>query len=248
MAEPVSNPFYSIVVPAYNEAGELPATLASIRKAMAQQPVAGECIVVDNNSNDATAATARDHGADRVVFEPVNQIARARNTGATASKSPLLVFIDADTRISAPLLTATLERFESGACVGGGALVRFEGPVTPVGQAGIRLWEFISKTTRTAAGSYFFCRRDAFFAVGGFDEKLYASEEVRLSSKLKKQGAACGQTFDIITDHPVTTSARKLRWHSGPRILAYACLCLVPMAVRSRYLCGFWYKRPMDDE
>jgi glycosyltransferase involved in cell wall biosynthesis len=38
-------------------------------------------IVVDNNSTDATAELARRGGA-RVVFEPVNQIARARNAGA----------------------------------------------------------------------------------------------------------------------------------------------------------------------
>ena len=40
-----------------------------------------EVVVCDNNSTDRTAEIARAAGA-RVVFEPFNQIARARNTGA----------------------------------------------------------------------------------------------------------------------------------------------------------------------
>jgi len=44
-------PTYSIIIPAYNEADELPATLAAIRAAMATLDMRGECIVVDNNSS-----------------------------------------------------------------------------------------------------------------------------------------------------------------------------------------------------
>jgi glycosyltransferase involved in cell wall biosynthesis len=76
---------YSIVIPAFNEEEFLPATLAAVRAAMAAQTGAcGELIVVDNNSTDRTAAVARSLGA-QVVFEPVNQISRARNCGAAAA-------------------------------------------------------------------------------------------------------------------------------------------------------------------
>ena len=44
---------YSIIVPAYNEASELPSTLSSIRAAMEAVSHEGECIVVDNNSTDS---------------------------------------------------------------------------------------------------------------------------------------------------------------------------------------------------
>ena len=67
----------SVVVPAYNEERLLPATLANLRNLL---PAASELIVCDNNSTDGTAQIARAFGAV-VVFEPVNQIARARNTG-----------------------------------------------------------------------------------------------------------------------------------------------------------------------
>ena len=74
----------SIVIPAYNEEKLLPRTLQSVQAAAGAFTAAGwtfELIVCDNNSTDGTALLARAGGA-RVVFEPLNQIARARNTGA----------------------------------------------------------------------------------------------------------------------------------------------------------------------
>lgn len=238
-------PEYSIIVPAFNEAQELPTTLTAVRRAMAEQATRGECIVVDNNSSDATAEIAVAQGADQVVFEAVNQIARARNAGAAASRGRYLIFVDADTRIEPALLTESLARLRSGHCVGGGSVVHFEGPVSPIGRCGIGLWECISKLTRTAAGSYLFCQRSAFEAVGGFDQKLYASEEVRLSRLLRNWGRQHQQSFEILKHAPVATSARKLNWYSGPQIVGWVLLMLLlPVAVRSRKLCGFWYRRP----
>ena len=238
-------PTYSIIIPAYNEAEELPATLRSVRAAMEAAYLSGECIVVDNNSSDATAEVARAHGADRVVHEPVNQIARARNAGAAKSSGRFLVFIDADTRIRPELLAEALRLLESGSHVGGGSVIRFEGEVSAVGRFAIGLWERISKLTRIAAGSFLFCTRDAFDAVGGYDESLYASEEVRFSRLVKKWGKPHGLRFAILDHAPAMTSARKLQWYSGAQILGWiALMAVLPVAVRSRKLCGFWYERP----
>ena len=237
---------YSIIIPAYNETEQLPATLSAIRASMAASNLQGECIVVDNNSTDSTAETAQLHGADLVVFEPINQIARARNTGAHASQGRYLIFIDADTRIEPNLLLQALHQLGAGQCVGGGAVVHFEGEVSVIGQCGIKLWEWISKNTQTAAGSFLFCLQEAYQAVGGFDERLFASEEVRLSKQLKRWGRRNHKmSFTILTDTPVLTSARKLHWYSSRQMLGWVVFMLfVPIAVRSRKLCGFWYKRP----
>ena len=236
---------YSIIIPAYNEADELPHTLAAARAAMKTLAQPGELIVVDNNSTDGTAQVARDHGADQVVFEPFNQIARARNTGYKASSGEYLIFVDADTRISPRLLSGSLEALREGTCVGGGSVIHFEGTINAIGRFGIGLWERISKLTKTAAGSYLFCLREAFTAEGGFDEKLYASEEVRMSSRLKRWGRARKMKFHILEHAPALTSARKLNWYTGPQMLGWIFfMLLVPIAVRSRRLCGFWYNRP----
>ncbi len=239
------NPTYSIIIPAYNEAEELPTTLAAIRVAMAEVTLSGECIVVDNNSSDETASVARAHGADCVVHEPINQIARARNAGVAVSRGRHLIFIDADTRIQPELLREALRLLDAGTHVGGGSVVHFEGEVSAVGRFGIGLWERISKLTQIAAGSFLFCQRTAFEAVGGYDEALYASEEVRFSRQIKKWGKAGSLRFAILDHAPAMTSARKLKWYSGVQILGWVAFMIVlPLAVRSRKLCGFWYNRP----
>ena len=87
----------SIIVPALNEEKMLASSLAAIREeAKAFEGVADwELIVCDNNSTDRTAEIARAAGA-HVVFEPVNQISRARNRGASVATGDWLIFIDAD--------------------------------------------------------------------------------------------------------------------------------------------------------
>lgn len=238
---------YSIIIPAFNEGAELPQTLSAVKTAMAEQAATGELIVVDNNSSDETTAVALAHGADRVVFEPLNQIARARNAGAAVGRGRHFIFIDADTRISPELLKESLKLLESGHYVGGGSVIHFEGTISAVGRFGIGLWEHISKLTKIAAGSYLFCRADAFRGIGGFDEQLYASEEVRLSRLIKKWGKSRNLRFEIIQTNPARTSARKLNWYSGPQILGWVLLMMLfPLAVRWKKLCGFWYRRPEE--
>ena len=86
----VDAPEYSIIIPAYNEAAQLPITLPAVREAMSAVDAIGEVIVVDNNSKDDTAQVAEQHGVT-VVFEPVNMISKARNAGAKAARSPVFM-------------------------------------------------------------------------------------------------------------------------------------------------------------
>jgi glycosyltransferase involved in cell wall biosynthesis len=66
-----------------------------------------EIIVCDNNSTDRTGELARAEGA-RVLFEPVNQISRARNAGAAVANGQWLVFVDADSFPSVELFAEML--------------------------------------------------------------------------------------------------------------------------------------------
>src|ERR1039458_7030982 len=95
--------------------------------AFARRGWASEIIVCDNNSTDRTAELARAEGA-AVVFESVNQIARARNSGAAAASGDWLVFIDADSHPSEGLFTDVAEQIAAGRCLAGGSTVMLEGP------------------------------------------------------------------------------------------------------------------------
>lgn len=82
----------SVIVPAYNEADRIAATVAAARAL----PGVTEVIVVDDGSPDATAQAARNAGA-RVERHPRNRgKAAAMETGADAASGDLLLFLDAD--------------------------------------------------------------------------------------------------------------------------------------------------------
>jgi len=241
-------PDYAIIIPAYNEETLLAGTIAAAREAMAGvagEFGSGELIVVDNNSTDRTAEVAREAGADRVVFEPHNQIARARNAGAGNTDAEHLVFIDADTRVQAETLRQALAHLASGEVAGGGARIEMDQVVSPMVGLILRCWNGIAATFAYAAGSFFFARRDAFEAAGGFDEAVYAGEEVWLAKRIKLWSKPKGLDFHIISHPPVVTSGRKSDWFStGDFIGQLAILFLIPWATRSRRLCSMWYRRP----
>lgn len=240
-------PRYSVIIPAYNEEAFLPETLRSLREAMAAVGEPGEVIVVDNRSTDRTAEVARAGGADRVVHEPVNQISRARNAGARAVDPAVewLIFLDADTRLPAELLRQALAHLAAGDTCGGGAITVADRPMPGHVERLLATWNAAARRFGLAAGSFVWCRRDAFEAIGGFDEGVYAGEEVWLSRRLRRWGRRRGLAFRVLSDPPIVTSGRKSEWFSGwdfARQLAVLLFC--PWATRSKRLCRLWYTRP----
>jgi glycosyltransferase involved in cell wall biosynthesis len=234
----------SIIVPAFNEEKLLPATLRSIQTALGALAPLGwsaELIVCDNNSTDRTAEFAQAAGA-RVVFEPVNQIARARNTGAAVATGDWLIFVDADSHPSPELLTAVADAIRSGRCLAGGCTVVMDTPST-AGERGTRLWNWISRRFRYMAGSFIFCEAEAFAAVGGFNQQLYASEEIDLSRRLKRLARQRNKEIVILDRHPLLTSARKLHLYplrAHLRLLVHTVLS-GKRNLRRRDACPTWY-------
>jgi glycosyltransferase involved in cell wall biosynthesis len=234
----------SIVVPAFNEEKLLGATLRGIAGAaesFARRGWETEVIVCDNNSTDATAEVARAAGA-RVVFEPINQIARARNTGAAAATGDWLVFIDADSRPTMALFGEVAEQITSGKCLGGGCTVRLDERHF-VADCGTGLWNILSRVFRWAAGSFVYCETGVFRQVGGFDQKLFASEELDLSKRLKKLAKSSGRKFVILHRNPLLTSARKVRLYSRGELTRFLAKAIFRprSTVTSREACSPWY-------
>ena len=235
---------FSLIIPAWNESAFIAQTLEKLTVVIVEAERHGghraELIVVDNNSTDNTAEIASSLGAT-VVFEPVNQIARARNRGAEAASGDVLIFMDADTTCSEKLLNHVLARLATGSVVGGGSTIAPDKPVAGAAMRGIQFWNRISRTANLAAGCFLFCRRDAFDEVGGFSDKLYAGEEIFLSRALKRWGRRHGMRFEIMTIDAVVTSIRKLEWYSSMQLVRQTMLVLIPGALYSRRLCKIWY-------
>jgi len=210
----------SVIIPAYNEEKLLPGCLAKAFTALRTNTCeysTAEVIVVDNNSTDRTAALARAAGAT-VVFEPVNQISRARNAGARVAQGNWFLFIDADSYLHPTTLAELLRRIEQGHVAGGGCLIALD-EAPPVGRFFIEVCNLLMRTLVWAAGSFVFCRADAFREIGGFSTDLYAAEEIQFSQDLKRWGTARGLGFALLHTQRHISSGRKFYLYSWAEIL-----------------------------
>lgn len=84
----------------------------------------------------------------------------------------------------------------------------------------MQLWTILSVTFKWASGALVVCRTDAFREVGGFNQELFAADEIDLSQLLKRWGRQRGLKFTILTHHPLITSPRKVQLYSGREITA----------------------------
>ena len=196
----------SFIIPAFNEERLLAATLDAVHAVARGLDEDYELVVADDASTDATALIAERHGA-RLISVAHRQIAATRNSGARAAQGELLIFVDADTIVNDAVVRAAVQAMRGGA-VGGGAAVRFDGPVPRYARILLPALVWLFRTTRLAAGCFLFCTRAAFVASGGFDEAFYCAEELVLSRALKRQGRF------VVLRESVTTSGRKLRTHA----------------------------------
>lgn len=108
----------SLVIATYNRAEQLMTTLVSVA-AQSLAPEAWECVVVDNNSTDATRERVAAFGAChpelhiRYIFEREQGLSAARNAGIAASQGDIIAFVDDDERIVPDFLAAYVDLFDS---------------------------------------------------------------------------------------------------------------------------------------
>ncbi len=235
----------SIIVPAHDEAPLIGATLDAIAEATGWLGDGVEVIVVDDASTDATAELARARGAN-VIQVAVRQIAAARNAGAAAASGDRLLFVDADTLANRRVVRALMAAMDGGAA-GGGVAVRFHRPMP----LHMRIFESVSivlfRWFGITPGCFLFCTREAFQAVGGFDEQLYVTEDVALGRALRRAGPV------VILREEVWTSPRKMRTYSlWEKLRAVVRFLLAPRRTsRDRSRLDLWYgsrrHEPPDD-
>lgn len=125
----MSKPYLSVVIPAFNEARRIGATLESVQVYLAAKNFSSEIIVVDDGSTDATAAEVRGHGAGIRVLrnEPNRGKGFSVRRGVLEAQGEFILFTDAD--LSAPIeetdkLFAALAKSNADAAVGSRAVVR----------------------------------------------------------------------------------------------------------------------------
>lgn len=235
----------SIVLPAFNEEKLIVATLQAVHAARAAFTALGwdsEVVVCDNNSTDRTGELARAAGA-KVVCEPVNQIARARNAGAAAATGDWLVFVDADSQPTAGLFADVAEVIRAGRHLAGGSSLRLDAAPWWTWFF-VNGWLTVSCVAHWAAGSFVFVEAEAFRTVGGFNQALYASEEIDLSQRLNRLARQRRlRPLCILTRHPLLTSARKAHLYTPWEHLRFMLKAAFSLgrSLNRREACPIWY-------
>ncbi len=234
----------SIIIPAFNEEKLIPDTLERIAAASSAFGELGwtvETIVCDNNSTDRTAELARSGGA-KVVFEPINQISRARNAGAAVATGEWLIFVDADSHPSRGLFGNVAKVIQAGRVLAGGSTIAITEKYL-VARMAVGGWNLLSRLRRWAAGSFIFCEATAFREIGGFSTELFVSEEIDLSKRLQQLGRQRGKRMTILHRHPIVTSVRKMHLYTLREHLSFLRRLVVQRGrpMKSREECAIWY-------
>jgi len=215
-AHEMTSPAVSFVVPAYNEELLLPRTLDSLHATARELQLDYEIVVADDASTDRTGALAAEREA-RVVAVNNRRIAATRNAGARAASHGLLVFVDADTVVPAGALAGALGVIASGG-IAGGSTCTLDGTLPGWARVLVPPLMTLYRWARLTPGAFLFCTREAFDAVGGFDESVFGGEEVLMARALDRFAKTRGQRFTIVRS-PIVTSGRKLRAYTGWELL-----------------------------
>ena len=197
----------SVIVPVHNGGDAFARCLGALA---ASSRAADEVIVVDDGSTDGSADAAGDSGARvvRLSGGPRGP-AFARNRGAQAARGDVLVFIDADVMVHADTLARIERHFieePQTAALFGSYDTRPPAPGL-VTQYKNLLHHYVHQHGRREASTFWAgcgaVRRDAFAAVGGFDERYEkpSIEDIELGARLRQAGHAIHLCPDVQATH-----------------------------------------------
>jgi len=192
----VNLPLISVVIPAYNEAARIPAALAPIR-----QTDAVEVVVVDGQSEDASADVARKCGARVLRSERGRAI--QMNVGARESRGELLLFLHVDSILPDGFARQVREILDDPGVSAGAFRLEIDDQ-----RRSLRWIESVANwRARRLQMPYgdqaLFLRASVFHEIGGYPE-LPLLEDLELVRRLRRRGRIA------IAGSAVRTSAR--RW------------------------------------
>lgn len=194
--------FLSIIIPTLDEATTVSRALLSAAYAAPE----AELVVADGGSVDETAAIAAGFPGTRVVHRHNATRAALCNAGARAARGNLLLFLHADTTVTAEGIAEMRVALRRPQVAGGS--FRFA-LADAVGRYGITEWaaNVRARWMRLPFGDQgIFCRRDVFERCGGFPD-LPLMEDVAFVRALRREGKY------VLLRSAAHTSARRIVRH-----------------------------------
>ena len=224
----------SIVICSRNRAASLARTLAAIGKVALPAGAACEVLVVDNGSTDNTATAVSGCHLEnaipvRYLNEPIQGLARARNSGIAVAGGDIIVFTDDDvipskdwlTGLCAPILAGQAE------AVAGGVRLALH-LVRPWMNAHHRAWlagtdELDARNPSQMVGANMAFARRVLQRVPAFDPELGSGaigfgEDTLFSLQLREAGYRIAGAFEASVEHHFREERlRRSSWISAAR-------------------------------
>ncbi len=193
----------SIIIPAYNAAATLGECLAAC---LAQTHPHTDVIVVDDGSTDSTADIAKDYPVEYIHQDNAGPAA-ARNRGARSAQGEIIVFTDSDCIAEPDWIKKLLTGFTADdvVAVGGSYGIANESSLLARmihEEIRIRHEQFQGEVDFLGSFNVAY-RKDAFDAVGGFDElfRMASGEDNDLAYRLHDRGGHLRFVADALVAH-----------------------------------------------
>jgi GT2 family glycosyltransferase len=234
-----------VIIPTRDEAAMLERSITTLRET-ARYPERVSVLIVDNRSVEpATSATierlTRIDAVDSFSLDEPFNWPRCNNLAARHGEYEILVFANNDIEMLTPGWDESVRRLLARPDVGvlGARLLYPDGGVQHAGillggwqgrpshdglwasaedEGPLNRWTS-TRATAAVTGAFMACRRDTFFAVGGFDERLaIAYNDIDFCLKVRKQGLKVMFAGDIELVHYESRtrghndSAEKVAW------------------------------------
>jgi uncharacterized protein len=173
-------PSLSVVIPALNEADQLPITLSNLNRTPGI-----EIIVVDGGSTDETLVAARAAGVRTLAAHPPRSI--QMNAGAALAVGDILLFLHADTRLPGDFVKQVRQALSATSVAAGAFHLSIDGSL--IGLRAIeRVANWRSRLLQMPYGDQaLFMPRDLFWELGGYPP-IPIMEDFELVRRLKRQG------------------------------------------------------------
>ncbi|MGG6293035.1 glycosyltransferase family 2 protein [Leptolyngbya sp. AN02str] len=232
-------PQVSAIICTYNRAHDLDGALRSLL----DQQFSGryEIIVVDNASNDRTAAVvqawqvqAGNRVPIRYLYEATLGLSVARNTGAAAARAEILAYLDDDAIAHPTWLVSLWQVFQAHSAVAiAGGKVQLQWPDSmsppPWLSAGLRSslgaydlgdrLQLIDCPGQTPRGVNYAIRRSFWQSVGGFDVQLgrvggnlLSNEELYMTQLAIHAGQQVAYVPQALVLHKVSPNRLRIAW------------------------------------
>ncbi len=204
LSEPSNQPLVSIVVPVYNGGDNFRKCLDSL----SHWADSAEVIVVSDGESDGSWQLAQSYGA-KVIRLPVSKgPANARNVGARAALSDVILFIDADVEIHAETVERVYRTFEDSSVAALiGSYDDAPGALNFLSQYKNLFHHYTHQQGREEASTFWGAcgavRKEIFLKVGEFDASYRRPciEDIELGYRLRQAGYRIRLCKDIHVKH-----------------------------------------------